>query len=95
MNKVAASVPKPQREGNPHPILNKSLIKILDQHNVTHLALDYEDDRRLITFFEHRPEWALDFKDESIVLFKRTNSILIQPNRSHHVERSIPNEKRP
>jgi hypothetical protein len=80
MDKVATTVPKPTREGNLHPELNKKLLKTLDQYNVHHLALDYKEDQRLITFFRNRPEWELDFEDASFVLFTRTNPILNHPN---------------
>ena len=50
-----------------------SLIKLLDQYNVQTLVLDKLQDRQLIRMFRNQSNWSLDYEDDSITLFWRTN----------------------
>lgn len=47
---------------------------MLDKFNVRFLALDYRLDRTLVEFFQSRPDWVVDCRDEESVLFVRADS---------------------
>lgn len=49
------------------------LNKLLDQYNVQALVLDRLQDRQLIQLFRKQSTWSLEYEDDSITLFYRTD----------------------
>jgi DNA phosphorothioation-dependent restriction protein DptG len=47
-------------------------LRMLDEYNVRHLALDLQSDRTLVDFFQAHPDWRIDFQDGQAALFVRS-----------------------
>ena len=67
MARSYAMVEAEQRQG-------RQWLEMLDRFNVRFLALDSKLDRALVEFFQSRPDWVVDCRDEESVLFVRADS---------------------
>ena len=47
-------------------------LAVLDRYGVQHLILNKERDSKLLSLVRARPGWAMDFEDETSVLFSRS-----------------------
>ena len=53
-------------------------LRMFDQCDVKYLALDPDEDRRLIQYLQEEPGWTLDFWDRQGVLFVRSDVVQAQ-----------------
>jgi hypothetical protein len=49
-------------------------LRMLDEYNVRHLALDLQNDRVLVDFFQAHPDWRIDFQGGKAALFVRAGT---------------------
>jgi hypothetical protein len=54
--------------------MNKNWRPMLDEYNSASLALNRGNDDWLIRIFQVHPGWKIDFQDEEVVLFVRTDT---------------------